>query len=271
MTMQMLSKPEKEELKTIGNFYRNAIYSNTSVLATVTQFCEDLDTINGEISQTILSEILHFKTLIMSQDFFHIFKEWLNELNDILSESLPVTIFATQDCRRKGFESTVRKTIRNYLDCSSINLYDLIAFRVISDSLIPEDELNKSCYLIKKICNSFFKEKLCVLCTPNKKVGSDPLAKDYIEVPKEHGYQSIHLAYRTQANIFFEVQIRTLAMHDQAEVGTSAHIFYKDKVDKIVSQYIHFNPNKVHMPQFRVLANGTIYDKIGLKHALSIN
>nr|WP_243846844.1 bifunctional (p)ppGpp synthetase/guanosine-3',5'-bis(diphosphate) 3'-pyrophosphohydrolase [Sphingomonas japonica] len=51
--------------------------------------------------------------------------------------------------------------------------------------------------------------------------------KDYISTPKRNGYRSIHTSVIHAENMRVEIQIRTQAMHAQAEYGMAAHWAYK--------------------------------------------
>ncbi len=51
--------------------------------------------------------------------------------------------------------------------------------------------------------------------------------KDYVVRPKSNGYRSLHSSVRDAEGAIFEVQIRSIAMHQHAEQGPAAHADYK--------------------------------------------
>ncbi|MCA1956297.1 bifunctional (p)ppGpp synthetase/guanosine-3',5'-bis(diphosphate) 3'-pyrophosphohydrolase [Zymomonas sp.] len=88
-------------------------------------------------------------------------------------------------------------------------LSDVMAFRVIVDN-------TEDCYRALGILH-----------------GKWPMVpgrfKDYISTPRRNGYSSLHTAVIHNENLRIEIQIRSQAMHEQAEYGLAAHWAYKQK------------------------------------------
>jgi len=91
-------------------------------------------------------------------------------------------------------------------------IYDLFAVRIILDT----DDKN-DCFTVYGIVSEIYTP------VPER-------FKDYISVPKQNGYQSIHTTVIGPEGKMVEVQIRTQQMDEVAERGVAAHWKYKEGV-----------------------------------------
>ncbi len=114
--------------------------------------------------------------------------------------------------RPKHIYSIYRKTVRTGLDVSQ--LHDLLGVRVILEGT------DADCYTGLGIVHQTWMP----IPTPTGETGF----RDYIAVPKENGYRSLHTTVLGPEATLLEVQIRTEEMHRDAEFGVAAHWRYKE-------------------------------------------
>ncbi len=85
--------------------------------------------------------------------------------------------------------------------------------------------------------------------------------KDYIAVPKENGYKTIHTTLFDEEGII-EAQIRTLQMHRLAEYGVAAHWKYKEGGDGVNLEWLeslHYQNDSVE--EFYELAKSDLFSE----------
>lgn len=108
--------------------------------------------------------------------------------------------------RPKHIYSIWKKMRRKHLRFDQ--LFDVRALRIIVDTV-------EQCYEVLSIVQENFQ-------TISKEYD------DYIAKPKPNGYQSLHTVVTDAAGRPIEIQIRTRAMHEFAELGVAAHWRYKE-------------------------------------------
>lgn len=131
-------------------------------------------------------------------------------IREVVKDHIPIIDISY---RIKSPFSIYRKLSRKeYSYTHARDLYDLFAIRIITDS-IPH------CYEVLWVLHNIF-------------VPMPKRFKDYIALPKENGYQSLHTTVvglfpevRSQPT---EIQIRTKEMHRQAEMWVAAHFEYSE-------------------------------------------
>ena len=126
-------------------------------------------------------------------------------MSQLRSELEDAGIHADITGRAKHIYSIWRKMQRKGIEFSQV--YDVRAVRI----LVPQV---RDCYTALGIVHSLWRH------IPNE-------FDDYIANPKENGYRSLHTAVIGPEGKVLEVQIRTQAMHEEAELGVCAHWRYK--------------------------------------------
>ncbi len=112
--------------------------------------------------------------------------------------------------RTKSIHSIWQKMKKQGCDFSGV--YDLFAIRIILDSPLKKEK--EQCWKVFSLITNQYESNLKRL-------------RDWLTVPKNNGYESLHVTVRGPEDKWIEVQIRTKRMDDIAEHGLAAHWRYK--------------------------------------------
>lgn len=136
-------------------------------------------------------------------------ERYIEKIKPVIQEELtkenikPINI----DARAKRYYSLYKK-LGKY-DMNLDKIHDLVAVRIAVNTI-------EECYGALGVIHKLWRP------LPGK-------IKDYIALPKPNGYQSLHTTVFCIDGKITEFQIRTLQMHDEAELGIAAHWLYTEK------------------------------------------
>lgn len=148
-----------------------------------------------------------------SRPAYHLAEETVEEAKKIIfSELRKEKIKATLHGRAKHLYSLWQKLLRPEIDKDITKIYDLMALRVLVNSV-------RDCYASLGVTHKLWKP------VPAKGVS------DFIAQPKPNGYRSIHTTVFGPGGKIIEVQIRTHQMQEEAENGIAAHWHYAQQKD----------------------------------------
>ena len=123
-----------------------------------------------------------------------------------------------------GFKYEIKKRVKTpYSIWNKMNnkgiafdqIYDLYAVRIIFDPDVDSKETERDqCYHVFSIITGLYRYK------------SDRV-RDWVNYPKNNGYEALHCTLMSNAGFWIEVQIRSTRMNEIAEKGIAAHWAYK--------------------------------------------
>jgi guanosine-3',5'-bis(diphosphate) 3'-pyrophosphohydrolase len=132
-----------------------------------------------------------------------------NTRKEVESRLAAAGFAASASGREKHLYSIYRKMKNKELMFNEV--MDIYAFRVVVDTV-------DHCYRALGAMHGLYKP-------------IESRFKDYIAIPRTNGYQSLHTSLIGPHGIPVEIQIRTHAMDQMADIGVAAHWLYKDSDD----------------------------------------
>lgn len=180
------------------------IYAPLARRIGVDQICSELEDLSFQHLNPSVFESITKRINQWQIDQKILISEMSVGLRDVMDKhDMKVRIYG----REKRAYAIWRKLERQGISFEDIS--DIYAFRILVDK--PDE-----CYKVLGILHQTFR------CVPAR-------FRDFISVPKDNGYQSLHTTILSADNNRVEIQIRTERMEDVAERGVAAHWAYKNQ------------------------------------------
>ena len=145
--------------------------------------------------------------------------------------------------RSAGYNYTIKTRIKSVYSCwkkienkhvDFDEIYDLFAMRIILHG-VPREHEKEECFKVYALITGKF--------PPNP-----TRFRDWINHPKNNGYESLQTTVMTPEGVWVEVQIRTERMDTIAEKGMAAHFLYKEAHPE---EQLEANPVEEGLQQIR--------------------
>ena len=196
-------KPEKQKEKARETM---DIYSPIAHRLGISKVKVELDDLSLKYLEPEVYNDLSEKLASLRVERETFIKEIVKDVSENIKDA---GIEATIEGRTKHLFSIYRKMKNQNKTLDQI--YDLFAVRIIVEN-------DQQCYAALGVIHEMYKP------IPGR-------FKDYIAMPKQNMYQSLHTTLIGPKGQPFEIQIRTYDMHRTAEYGIAAHWKYKEGID----------------------------------------
>ncbi len=198
-TLQYM-KPEKQKEKARETM---DIYAPIAHRLGISKIKTELDDLSLKYLEPEIYKDLEEKLDSNKEERQAFIKSIIKEVREHIEEA---GIRAEVDGRVKHLFSIYKKMRNQHKTLDQI--YDIFAVRIKVDTV-------RDCYAALGVIHEMYKP------IPGR-------FKDYIAMPKENMYQSLHTTLIGSSGTPFEIQIRTFEMHRTAEYGIAAHWKYKE-------------------------------------------
>ncbi|MAE51960.1 MAG: bifunctional (p)ppGpp synthetase/guanosine-3',5'-bis(diphosphate) 3'-pyrophosphohydrolase [Micavibrio sp.] len=199
-TLDGISKPEKRRRIALETL---EIYSPLAERIGVHKIKEELEDRAFAEMQPEARESIANRLSFLRKEGSPVVDHILEELGGLMKEAgIQAEITGREKTRYSIWKKMQRKNV------AFEQLSDIMAFRIVVDS-------TAECYHVLGILHGKYPS------VPGR-------FKDYISTPKPNGYRSIHTTVMGPSRQRIEIQIRTLEMHAEADLGVAAHWAYKD-------------------------------------------
>lgn len=277
----------------IGDIFRENLYNGDNIPNIEEQIGKSISNkfdSSDFLMQSLASQLIIASNIRKNSKCFHDISNQICESScNIIDDFFPDTFYSIS-ARGKSFSSELHKRYERVLEGNNPIIKDLLAIRIIILNDTNQETLKKCYEIFQKIISlltkfdneyldfplmvsepdklitssNFESEKFPEILLPKKEIipeNFDRIAKDYMQFPKNNGYQSLHGSFEIPsispkyAGLNLEIQIRTLSQHIWAEYQEASHVKYKEERSVKMDKIFYFDPTKVNITGYSGLCD----------------